>query len=302
MLEGRAMKFADKIRALKWGFVLRWVLMISLATPFVVATALAPAVGRPLYDWLLFHPSRFAAVDYACLNVNGIKPLDVYFKSASGINLHGFLFQVPGATKIFLYSHGNGSNVVTGVGTAAMLMRTGGSVFSYDYAGYGRSYGTPSTEEVIQDAAGAYQYLVQTARYAPKQIVLFGESLGTLPTGNLAKSVACAGVILECPIYSLRRIGCDLIPYLDKYPDWAWTEGERELDNSVAIAKNRAPLLIVAGTADKLTPVQYADDLYALAAAPKRYIRINGAGHVDLALLNSTDYARGLRDFLQELK
>jgi hypothetical protein len=182
-----------------------------------------------------------------------------------------------------------------------MLLSTGNSVLAYDYEGYGRSEGEPSLEGVCQDGAAAYQYLIAHEHYAPKQIILFGESLGTLVTGNLAGSVNCAGVILECPLYSVHRVGCDVISYLDNYPDWAWTAAARQLDNSVALKKSHAPLLLIAGTADQITPVTYADDLFALAPLPKHLVRIDGAGHGDRVMRTSPDYSRGLQKFLADL-
>lgn len=294
--------FAEKLAAMKWGFILRWIAIITIATPFVVAIGLAPIVNQPLYNWLLFHPHKYHAGDYANPSVTGTTPIDVYFTSGSGVKLHGFLYKLPGAKRVFLVSHGNGSNLYARRPVVAFLLRTGSSVFIYDYAGYGRSEGNPSLEEFSQDASAAYQYLLTQEHYTPKRIILFGESIGTAVTGYLAGSVDCAGVILECPLYSIRRVGCDLISYLDKYPDWAWTAGERQFDNSVALKKSHAPLLLIAGTADHMTPIKYADELFALAPSPKRIIRIDGAGHGDRVMMLSPDYARGLRQFLDDLK
>ena len=286
---------------MQWGFMIRLLLAISLVVPLVVVIGLAPVVGQPLYNSMLFYPEKYQAGDYANPALNGIKSIDVQFKSASGAALQGFLYQLPNAKRVFLLSHGNHGDIRDMRRLTGMLLSTGNSVFVYDYEGYGRSEGEPSLEGVCKDGAAAYQYLIRRQHYAPKQIILFGESLGTLVTGNLAGSVICGGVVLECPLYSVHRIGCDVVSYLENYPDWAWTDAARQLDNSVALKRSHAPLLIIAGTKDETTPIKYADDLFAIAPSPKHEIRIAGAGHGDQVMRNSPDYARGLQQFLTEL-
>jgi len=294
-------KRARKSTAIKWSLIVQWILLVCLATPLAVMIGLAPVVGQPLYNSMLFHPQKYQAGDYANPTLNGTTPIDVQFKSDSGARLQGFLYRLPDAKRIILLSHGNGGDVRDIKRLAAMLLRTGNSVFAYDYEGYGLSEGEPSLEGICRDGSAAYQYLITQEHYAPNQIILFGESLGTLVTGKLAGSVNCAGVILECPLYSIHRIGCDVVSYLDNYPDWAWTAEARQLDNSVSLKKSHAPLLLIAGTADQITPVTYADDLYALAPSPKQFIRIDGAGHGDRLMRTSPDYKRGLEQFLKDL-
>jgi fermentation-respiration switch protein FrsA (DUF1100 family) len=295
-------KLPRKLAAIKWRFVFRGVLAFVVATPFLIAIALSPIVDQPLYNRIIFHPKKFLADDYAELPVDGITPAEVYFKSASGVKLHGLLYKLPGAQRIILLSHGNGGNIGHRKHLVSRFLRTGNSLFEYDYAGFGRSEGEPSLEGISEDAFAAYQYLLTQEHYEPKQIILFGESLGTLVTGYLAGSVKCAGVILECPLYSIRRKGCEWFPFLVRYPDWAWTAGARQLDNSVALKKSHAPLLIIAGTADQMTPIQYADELYALAPSPKFLVRIEGGGHGDRVMMTSPEYKLGLQHFLDDLK
>lgn len=291
---------AEKVNRMQWGFVLRGILAIIIGVPVLTIIALTPMIAQPVYNFLLFHPMKYPLGRYVNTAVHGIKPNDVYFESTSGSKLHGFIYKVPGAKRIVLISHGNGGNMSLRAHLAFMFLREGTSVFAYDYAGYGRSEGEPSMEGICEDARSAYNYLVSEEHWAPKSIILFGESLGTVVTGYLASTVDSAGVILECPLYSLRRIGGDLFYYPNIYPEWAWTQGGRQLDNSIALPKVHAPLLIIAGTADKLTPINYADELFELASSPKQIIRIKGAGHGDRAMMIAPEYSRGLHHFLHD--
>ena len=149
-----------------------------------------------------------------------MKPSDIYFKSTNGTKLHGLLYAKPDAKFFCLFSHGNGGNVSFRQSTYELLMQEGCSVFIYDYEGYGKSDGSPSADNVVEDAQAAYSYATKQLGWDPARMVLFGESLGTTLATRLAAKNKCAALILECPVYSIKEIGCRSIPYLKTYPDW----------------------------------------------------------------------------------
>lgn len=114
--------------------------------------------------------------------------------------------------------------------------------YSYDYSGYGRSGGKPSEKNLYSDIEAAWHELIR--RYdlskslfkfnnkilskfhslAPDQILLYGQSIGTAPTVDLALKVDAAGVILHSPLMSGIRLlfpvkrtwMCDAFPIIDK--------------------------------------------------------------------------------------
>ena len=78
---------------------------------------------------------------------------------------------------------------------------------------------------------------------------------------------------------------------------------EEGFDNTAIFRKKHMPLLVVAGTSDRIIPIQHADDLYAAASEPKMYARIEGAGHTgDRILMSSVKYSDTLRDFVSHLQ
>ncbi len=294
-----------KLVNLNWAFVLQGTALtlvgLFLLLPLAVVVALAPAVGQPIYDCLLFQPLKYPKGTYQTLNVKGIKPEEIFFRSHNGGKLHGLLYSLPLAKHIVLLSHGNSGNISQRGHIVDLLLKDGVSVFVYDYAGFGRSEGKTSLETLCKDGRSAYDYLTLVKHLRPDQIILFGESLGTLVTGKLAETVQCAAIILECPLYSLRRIGCDKFSFLSWYPDWAWTNSCKQLDNARALHQKRSPVLLIAGTRDNLTQIKQADELYAAVAAPKVYIRIEGAQHGDAVMMKSPKYKEGLKNFLASL-
>ncbi|CAN0447435.1 unnamed protein product, partial [Scytosiphon promiscuus] len=70
------------------------------------------------------------------------------------------------------------------------------NVLAYEYSGYGKSEGTVSEDNCYADIRAAYDYLTTQKKTPPKQIVLYGRSLGSGPTCQLAEELAADGVEL----------------------------------------------------------------------------------------------------------
>ncbi len=90
----------------------------------------------------------------------------------------------------------------------------GVNLFAYDYRGFGASDGNPSEAGVYADAAAAYRYLTDSLHVPPSRIVLFGHSLGTGVTIELARHVAAAGMIVEDAYTSVVDRGQEVFPLL----------------------------------------------------------------------------------------
>ncbi|CAN5120383.1 alpha/beta hydrolase [soil metagenome] len=294
-------QIVQKLKALNWRFVIKGVLAVIMLIPVLIVIGMAPIINRPLYNWILFHPAKYPIGSDWNQKACGITPEDVYFKSDNGNKLHGLMYKLPGAKKIALISHGNAGNCLQRAFLAEKPLSNDCSVFAYDYSGFGRSEGQPSLEGLTQDGDAAYNYLL-SQNYKADQIILFGESIGTLVSGELSRRHESAAVILECPLYSLRARGCKILPYLGIYPQWLWMAPGTSFDNSTAFAKQHAPLLLIAGTADHLTPIAQSDQLFAEVSQPKEMIRIDGASHGDSVMMGSQLYKDGLAEFMKKLK
>ncbi len=294
-------QIVQKLKALNWRFVIKGVIAVLMFIPVLIVIGMAPIVNRPLYNWILFHPAKYPIGSDWNQKACGITPEDVYFKSDNGNKLHGLIYKLPGARRIALISHGNAGNCLQRAFLAEKPLSNDCSVFAYDYSGYGRSEGQPSVEGLTQDGDAAYKYLL-SQNYKPEQIILFGESIGTLVSGELSRRHESAAVILECPLYSLRARGCKILPYLSFYPQWLWMFPGTHFDNATAFAKQHPPLLLIAGTADHLTPIAQSEQLFSEASQPKEMIRIDGASHGDSVMMSSQLYKDGLADFMKKLK
>jgi uncharacterized protein len=83
----------------------------------------------------------------------------------------------------------------------AALHTTGINVFGFDYRGYGQSTAFhPNQQRMQQDAAFAWQYLIDSRHLAPSQIILFGSGVGAALATQLAtQHPEAAALILTAP-------------------------------------------------------------------------------------------------------
>jgi hypothetical protein len=67
----------------------------------------------------------------------------------------------------------------------------------YDYSGYGCSTGTPSVANTVADIDACYSWLLSRG-FVPSEIVLYGQSIGSGPSVNLAaRTPKIGGLILH---------------------------------------------------------------------------------------------------------
>lgn len=106
-----------------------------------------------------------------------------------------------------LFSHGNAvdlgqmSSFYLGLGA-----RINCNIFSYDYSGYGRSGGKPSEKNLYADIEAAWLALRTKYNIPPENIILYGQSIGTVPTVDLATRYQVGAVILHSPLMSGMRV------------------------------------------------------------------------------------------------
>lgn len=90
----------------------------------------------------------------------------------------------------------------------------------YDYSGYGCSTGTPSVANTIADIDACYSWLLKKS-ISPSDIILYGQSIGSGPTINLAaRSLKVSGVVLHAAFAGHPRA----------YTFWLLQSGSNALD------------------------------------------------------------------------
>ena len=98
-----------------------------------------------------------------------------------------FHFTCPGAQTTLLWSHGNAMDVGEMYFFFVQLAdRLQVNVAAYDYAGYGGSTGTSTEANVYADILAVHDFLEASGVDIERQLVLYGQSIGSAPSIWLA--------------------------------------------------------------------------------------------------------------------
>jgi len=246
----------------------------------VIILFLAP-MNEPLYTLILFPlcDTRTPNVEVAMqkMRAQNFRTNEIVFPSRNGNLLHGLFIERSDTRRVFLFSHTKGNNMYGQFTKAALLLCCGGSVFMYDYQGFGRSQGSASVVRTCEDAEAAYDYLIAHEHRNAKDIIAYGQSWGCGVSGRLAEHRQLGGVIMHSGFASLRSTGREQLFWLRFYPDWCFPTN-LAMDNVAIFSKPHPPLLIVHGKTDTTIPVREAETLYARSIEPKSILLLE-KGH-----------------------
>lgn len=214
----------------------------------------------------------------------------IKLSSANGMKISAVHFPNPQAQYTILYSHGNAEDLGYIWSVLRDIRDSGFAVFAYDYQGYGTSQGTPSEYNVYRDSSAAYNYLTEQLRVPPKQIIIYGRSVGGGPAIDLAAREFVGGLVVESSFVSIFRVltRIPLFPF-DKFV------------NVDKIGKVRSPVLIIHGKDDRVVPFWHGEQLFAAANQPKLNFWVDRAGHNDLIEVAGDRYATTLRSFVNAI-
>jgi len=124
--------------------------------------------------------------------------------AADGVHVSAWYVAAKDGKPVILYFHGNGGSLRYRVERFKKLTADGIGLVALEYRGYGGNPGSPSERGFIADAEAAYAFAA--GRYPTKQIVAWGESLGTGVAVALAAQKPVGRVILEAPFTSAAAV------------------------------------------------------------------------------------------------
>ena len=265
----------------------------------IVYLAFAPRFAAWLYRPMLFHPEPLAD-SQSPPTYQGITGQSVYFLQADGNRLNAWLFSLPGAKFTAIVSHGNRGNIANRAYLIQALLKSGLSVFIYDYSGYGKSKGSPDLSGVTNDAQAAYDYLVQEKQLSPDHIILYGESLGAAISAHLPAFRKVRAIVYQSGFSSLQSIVYEKMPMLSIYPEMFFPSPP--LDATKSFKSIHVPLLIVHGLKDTVVPYHHAEDVFRAAQEPKTLVCFESAAHSEFVLAEPQHFTLVLNKFIQSLE
>ena len=248
------------IRVLRSGALL-YLLVLLLLVHFE-NTLLYPAPKFPDGDWTAAY----------------LPHEDVFFNSADGTELHGWLVEHPWPQAVLLYCHGNGDCVgFLGQYLQELRDRQRVTVFAFDYRGYGKSEGSPSESGIVADGHAAQLWLAERTKRKPADIVLMGRSLGAGVAVDLAVTSGARGLILQNAPTSMPDAAARIYWFVPVH-----LLMKNRFDSLSKIGRYQGPVLSSHGTADDLVPYNLGRKLFEAApGSHKTFFAIEGGGHND---------------------
>ena len=209
---------------------------------------------------LLYHPSEN---NYLNDKIN-FNYEEIFIETDKNIRLKSwFIKKDLNKFKTILIFHGNAGNLFNRVYKLNELNKLDVNILLISWRGFSGNKGKPTEKNLYHDAEEAVKWL-NNLGVVSKNIILYGESLGTGVATEIGKSNIFGGIILESPFTSIANAAKIYYPYLpvniilkDRY-------------NSIGKIKNiKTPILIMHGKKDNIVPQKMGLELYEKANKPK---------------------------------
>ena len=241
---------------------------------------------------LIFFPRKEITITP---EIAGLAYEDIFFSTKDGIELHGWFIPADSSRGVILFCHGNAGNISHRMETIRIFKDLDLSVFIFDYRGYGSSHGRPSEIGTYMDADAAWIYLTESRNVDPRNIVVFGRSLGGAVAANLASERSVGGIIVESSFTSINDLGSEIYPFLP-----VRLLSRFKYNTLEKIKKVKCPKLLVHSRDDEMISFKHGQRLFEAAEEPKEMLEISGT-HNEGFLINSEIYIYKIDSFLNRV-
>lgn len=151
---------------------------------------------------------------------------------------------------------------------------------------------------------------------SPENIILYGQSIGTVPTVDLASRFECAAVVLHSPLTSGMRVAfpdTKKTYCFDAFPKYVGLHRGKcfksftssllspfpSFSSSIEkVSKIPSPVLIIHGTEDEVIDFSHGLALFERCPKAVEPLWVEGAGHNDIELYSQ--YLERLRRFINQ--
>jgi fermentation-respiration switch protein FrsA (DUF1100 family) len=209
---------------------------------------------------LLYHPNEN--------NYSGDKILvdieKVKIQTADNIELLGWYHKKNLKDyKTLVYFHGNAGSLENRIHKLNHFQDMNINFLIIAWRGFNGNKGKPSERGLYVDGKSAIDWLIKKG-VDEKNLILYGESLGTGVATHLAQNKNYAGVILETPFTSMVDAAKNFYPYIpinlllkDKF------------ENFKKVKNINTPILVMHGEVDQIVPFSMGKKIYEIANNPK---------------------------------
>jgi fermentation-respiration switch protein FrsA (DUF1100 family) len=200
---------------------------------------------------------------------------EIFIQNKEGIKLKAWLHEKDLINKkTIIFFHGNAGNLRNRNYKLNELSKFDVNFLIVAYRGFSGNQGKPSEQGLYEDARSTLNWL-KIKGVKEKNLILYGESLGTAVAIEIAQNKDLAGIILESPFTSMVELAQKYYPFIpvrfllkDKY------ETIKKLPNI------NSPLLVLHGRLDSIVPFSMSEELFKKANKPKFKYFIDNDDHM----------------------
>jgi pimeloyl-ACP methyl ester carboxylesterase len=219
---------------------------------------------------------------------------DVWLTTSHGSYIPVKVALFPNSHFTIIFSHANAEDLgLIFPHLAALSVAIRCSIVCYDYSGYGLASGVSSEQHVYADIHSVFRYVTTSMGVPHHRVVLYGRSLGSGPSVELAANEAVAGVILQSAFTSIISVA-------SKTKFMPVQKAVDAFCNSAKIHRVACPVLLVHGIRDSLVPISHARDLFSRCQCPFEPLYLD-AGHNDIEQAHPQVLVEHLLRFLEHL-
>ncbi len=223
---------------------------------------------------LLYMPSK-EFVDEKFYSTNKLEKINIM--TSDGLKLSSLYKKSKlNDNKTILVFHGNAGHVGHRVTKFKPFLDKGYGLLLLEYRGYSNNSGKPTEEGLLKDAEAALNYLLKQ-KINLKEIILYGESLGTAIATKLSTKFSFNSTILEAPFTSVADVAQS--HYWIFPAKWLVLDRFEILE---IIKKIKSPLLLIHGYKDNIINIKFGKKVFERAPQPKESIFILKANHNNL--------------------
>lgn len=215
------------------------------------------------------------------------QPMEI--RASDGTALYAWFLPARGDPQAtVLYLHGNAENISSHLPSIAWMPAAGFNVLALDYRGYGRSGGDPSLDGAQLDIHAAMAALLRRPDVDPQRIVIVGQSLGAALAIHYAAHTDLRhnlrAIVVDSSFFDYRLIAQEKLAKSILTWPFQWLP-RLTIDNDYSPAASvhavsPIPLLFIHGDQDATVPLVHSERLFKLAAEPKEFWVVPGAGHI----------------------
>ena len=202
---------------------------------------------------------------------------EIFIKTTDKISLLGWFYQGHENKPILVYFHGNSFDIGERAYRIKRYNDAGFSTLIVAWRGFSGNEGNPTEKNLYLDGKATIDWVLNNTKFSIKDIINYGESLGSGVAVELNLKYNFLCTVLEAPFTSIADVANKRYKiYPTKYLV------KDKFDNLSKIDQIKSPFLIISGLRDEVVPHLHSRLLFNKANSPKKSLFVDEAMHNNL--------------------